>query len=429
MRRTHIIQDLFGLSGRLSIGGFFAVLSLDFGIFWAMAFAGNTIRVLAHAGPVHVFGTILMLSSFLEAAWAMISLIVRISNSIAYLSWRKKHGLPHGQQTELSYDTERSSAIYQPSSRRPVAVSANIPRSEGNYFNSHSRTSQPIGMPSQIDDGSIRLLKATGRQRISLFICRYFATIFAIFIVVSGGTDFDVALIVIPMGFIIDVLRRYWAPEFRMSSLQREMSLKRAQDDPKYRGECKSKESRYKIVYWIWWISFFVILFFPSVRIFSTNSTWPKLYPFLEFKYLLRAYGLASRAGLAFNVLSVSWIFMICATIAEISGCGFYYLHRNPLRNKAGLLSPHRFPKNFLWLAFFCFFVTYTLPGFNELFTTGVTLRGAPIGAGIPLPDFLFYRSIFFGAFGTVCAAGVIRAIYAYFLFQISRTADQPLSG
>lgn len=251
----------------------------------------------------------------------------------------------------------------------------------------------------------------------SFFVCRYFATICATGITLSGGAYFDIALIVIPVGFIIDLLRSHCAPEFKLSSAQREESIQRAQESQKYREECKAAEDRYKIVYWLWWLSFLAMLFFPSVRVFSPNSFWPKLYPFLEFKYLLAAYVLPTRASFAFSVFSVSWIFMICAIIAEISGCGYYYLHRNPL-NKAGLLSPKRFPKNYLFLGFSCLFITYTFPGFNEVFKNGITLHDAPIGASVPLPNLLFYRSIFFGAFGTLCAAGVLRLIYAYLLFQ-----------
>jgi hypothetical protein len=173
MRRNNIFQDLFGLSGRLSVSGFFAALTLDFGIFCALIAAGAAFWKHAPTGPLHIFGAVLMTSSFLEVIWALISLLVCGANSFSYFVWRKDRGLQPGPQTEQSYDAENAATYQSHTDQNSIA-----------WGGAADRISVPAQAPQSSDrnlplaEGNVRVFMAVGRVRWEMLIlCLIFTLI------------------------------------------------------------------------------------------------------------------------------------------------------------------------------------------------------------------------------------------------------------
>ena len=118
MTGKKLVRGLYGLSGRLTFGSFVGLFFLDFVIFWVMAFVAISIDNKSRTGPTHTVTTALLLVAVMVLAWAILSLIVRIGNTLKFYFWEKKHGFLGGEKTSASAaDSETRESATKPAPR------------------------------------------------------------------------------------------------------------------------------------------------------------------------------------------------------------------------------------------------------------------------------------------------------------------------
>jgi hypothetical protein len=252
---------------------------------------------------------------------------------------------------------------------------------------------------------------------------------------IAGGS-LRLLAFVFSFAIIVDMARWKFAPEFRLSSYQRQMSFQRALDDPVYSLQYKRRFQRYTVsIYWAWWLYTAVALCVPIITRTPINpyvtQTVSEFYPFLRSsREIVQTFGLQSRAAFSLNFYSVTWVFMIVAAISEISGGAYFYFHR-PINGivigKQALTKSSRLGLARIPLVLFCMAITYCLIGFTELNNVGVSRPGAPIGAGHPVPGLMFVYIIIINGLALLSTAGLVRALYGYLL--LLTTVVFPMDG
>lgn len=89
MQQTGVLRSLFGMSGKFSLGSFFGVVLLNSGIFLAVLLSGQALFVTNKIGPFHYAGEIALLGSCPLGLWAVISVLIRLFNTIRSMLFYK----------------------------------------------------------------------------------------------------------------------------------------------------------------------------------------------------------------------------------------------------------------------------------------------------------------------------------------------------
>lgn len=260
---------------------------------------------------------------------------------------------------------------------------------------------------------------------ISTIICYFMAFIISIAICVTARCSGYPLLLALSVGLFIDALRWRFSPELKISAYQRQCSFQRAKDDSQYRSHCRKIFSRnIASIYWCWWSLVFVSLVTGFRWVPNTMGFSESFYPFLRCQNLIdQGNNGLQPAILILKFVSVSWIFMLVAIVAEISGGAFYYFHR-PV---PGLIVGRQalFEKSSLgifrfFLALFCLSITYFFFALTRLTITN-PLNYANVDRSHLAGHFLaskYYYEIIMNGFTLMCSAGCLRALYAYFLLR-----------